>query len=83
MSKVHIEDSNALDDFQACIENMQVMDISSHEGLSAKDKDVHQSLAILRKMAVMYGKDGLALRTLGTFQIFWQMMPSRNWRRIY
>ena len=30
----------------------------------------------------MYGKSGLPLRTLRTCQIYWQIMPSRNWRRI-
>ena len=49
MGKVHIENVNALDDFQACIKSMQAMDISSHKGLNAEGKDVHQSLAILRK----------------------------------
>ena len=49
MGKVHIEDGNALDDFQACINSMQAMDTSSIEGLNPEDKDVHRSLEILRK----------------------------------
>ena len=51
MGKVRIEDVNALDDFQACIKSMKSMDISSYEGLNSEDKDVHQSLAIIRKEA--------------------------------
>lgn len=40
--------ANALVSFQACIQIMQAMVISSHEVLNPEVKEVHQSLAIIR-----------------------------------
>ena len=47
--EMHVDDSDELNDFQACIERMQVMNTSYHEGLNFENKEVHRCFEILRK----------------------------------
>ena len=37
--KMHVEDSNELNDSQACIQRMQVMDTSSHERIQFGEQE--------------------------------------------